>query len=307
MRSESSYVKILSERDALGLHVVNMNIHHTGTDACITVVTDANGVKYIVKQIPDGSIDEQCLLISDAFCASIGYQCGVSVNDATFIPYNIGNHVKQYPNQAAILLTYIEGTDLETVFPPFLRQLNDEFTIHQRTIKPNAPWQKHPPKDKEQGLTKDIIIHMSDHEDLPPIVALDTFVGNSDRSNPNILYDPQTGRFWGIDLAAGLHSPTLALCGFERLEELLSTNFLQTTNNKIWEGLNRFKNTLQTLVNHVDLVIAEKTLFDLASLLGPEALNNQDVKDRIIYFNSVLKKNVFNCRKIITLLNTVPR
>lgn len=74
-----------------------------------------------------------------------------------------------------------------------------------------------------------------------------------------------------------------------------------------YKGLNLFKNTLQTLVNHVDLVIAEKTLFDLASLLGPEALNNQDIKDRIIYFNSVLKKNVFNCRKIITLLNTVPR
>jgi hypothetical protein len=71
------------------------------------------------------------------------------------------------------------------------------------------------------GLTIEIIQNMAKHPDLPRIVALDTFVGNADRSPPNLYYDEITDRFCGIDMAASFSSP-LALAAYQRLEGLKS-------------------------------------------------------------------------------------
>jgi hypothetical protein len=81
----------------------------------------------------------------------------------------------------------------------------------------DSPWQKkYPLAWDEQGLTGSIIETMSMHVTLPYLVALDTFIGNSDRSLPNIFYDKKSNTFYGIDHAAAF-TRALASFAYDRL------------------------------------------------------------------------------------------
>src|SRR5947209_1461523 len=172
-------IKILMDKDFINFSIVQSNINHTGTDAVIRKITDGNKT-YILKQIKDPLLDEQFLLVNDCIASSIGIQSGIPINEVAFIPYNMGTTLKVFPERAATLHSFISGTELEQELPSFLE---DNFTLQQKVINPNSVWQKNDPIDEfEQGLTKVIIESMSNNSDLARIVALDTMIGNCDRS-----------------------------------------------------------------------------------------------------------------------------
>lgn len=85
-------------------------------------------------------------------------------------------------------------------------------------------WGPLPPE--KTGLTLAVIQDMAKHPDLPKIVALDTFVGNADRSCPNLYYDKVADRFCGIDMAASFSSP-LAFWACQQLVKLKKSEFTQ--------------------------------------------------------------------------------
>src|SRR5207249_10025139 len=100
----------------------------------------------------------------------------------------------------ATVHTLVPGQSVES--------LNLDVDIHQRMRRENTPmWHKWGPLPPEKaGLTLKVIQNMAKHDDLPSIVAFDTFVGNADRSRPNLFYDSATDHYFGIDMAASFCS-----------------------------------------------------------------------------------------------------
>lgn len=296
------FVPVLTEKDLKHFSVIEKSMHHTGTDACINKVSDGKNI-YIVKQITDPSTPEQLLLVTDAICSTIGTACAIQVNHVSFIPYNVGAHLKIYPDRAATLHTYVSGTDLESSMPKALA--DKDFTLHQRIIKKDCPWQKkYPVASNRQGLTQDIIESMSFHKALPSLVALDTFIGNADRSLPNILYDEQKNSFFGIDHAAGLHT-VLAFESCERIQELIRDDYFKICSTEIKNSLQLYKNSLVQLAHAFNPPIVRKMLDHLATYVCYDALHNEDIVKDIAHFNNIFERNFAKINELIALLNTV--
>jgi len=180
-------------------------------DCLLSLVEDSEGQKFIVKQVKDESPSEQLLLIIDVCASSIGLACNIPLNQVSLIPANSDFPGKKQKHLPASLHKVVPGIATEDQTPW------DDFCIHQRFHRPQAYekiWGKL--LEEQKGLTQEVIEHMKRHPDLAQICAFDTFVGNGDRSNPNLFYDKATNRFWGIDMAASFHS-LLAKIVYQRL------------------------------------------------------------------------------------------
>lgn len=294
-------IPILSEEDCARFTVVNSSISHTGTDAAIATVTDGN-MLYILKQIHDPSLDEQFLLINDCVASTIGYQAGIPVNQVSFIRYNIGAHLKLYPERAATLHEYITGIDLETILPSFLP---DYFTLQQRVINHDSPWQKkYPLKVHEQGVTRTVIESMSCNRALVMLVALDTLTGNSDRSLPNIFYDPQRDIFCGIDQAAAF-TRELPLYGYQRLQELVDQGYFFLCPQEVIEGLRLYRDTLRFLMQRIPGDTIMEPMRQLVPYLSSSASKNSEIREKMRHHQMVIERNYNYTRELIVLLDQI--
>lgn len=245
-------------------YVLNAQISHSGTDAAIRKISDGVHI-YILKQIHEPSLDEQFLLINDVIASTIGIDVGVKVNEVFFIPSIVGADLKIYPERAATLHTFISGKDLDQKLPNGLPQ---DFCIHQRCINKQSVWQQELPLlEHQQGLTQAIIESMSLHEDLSQIVALDTFIGNVDRSLPNIFYDDCTNHFCGIDQAA-VFGKNLAQFANDRIKELLEEGYFKTCDSQIMYGLRVYQKMLIELVKINTPCMIIQSMRELLPYLG---------------------------------------
>jgi hypothetical protein len=298
--SYSLPIKILLTNDLEAFSVIEETIVHTGSDAYIVKVTDGKNI-YILKQINDSSIDEQFLLINDCVSSTIGTANGISVNAVSFIPFDVAPHLKPYPDRAATLHVIVNGKDLESELPD---NLLEHFTLHQRVVNPNSPWQKkYPLADNQQGLDKTIIESMSLHKDLSALVALDTFIGNSDRSLPNIFYDKKSNSFYGIDQAAAF-TKKLPLLACERLQELVSQDYFLSCDAKIIHSLRPYRYTLSKLrVIKPDSIV--EAIQELVPHLAFQASLNADVINRVSYHRDIIEKNYAASAKLITLIDKI--
>lgn len=294
-------VKVLSERELNGFVIIESSVHHTGTDACIRKVTDGTAV-YILKQINNPSCDEQFLLVNDAIASTMGISNGIYVNEVAFIPYNVGSTIKMYPERAATLHALVPGNDLAFALPALL---SGNFTLHQRVVHPNSLWQKKFSLEvHQQGLTKTIIENMAAHKNLPPIVALDTLVGNSDRSLPNIFYDQQSNQFYGIDQAAAF-AKLLPLFATDRLKELVFADYFCARPLNVMHGLRAYRNTLFQLQENVKPAMIVEEMKKLADHLGLNALQNDEVKARLHYHQQVIEQNYSYCLELLNILEQI--
>ena len=124
--------------------------------------------------------------------------------------------------------------------------LYQEIDVQQRFRKKNTPmWKLWGPlcAEKNSGLTLSVIKNMAKHADLPGIIALDTFVGNADRSPPNLFYDEIADRFYGIDMAAGFSSPLAS----EACRQLQTMDMEQFSCEDL-VALNHYAQTLELLI-----------------------------------------------------------
>ena len=220
------------------------SINANCSDAAVKLVQDDNGKLYVLKQIKDEEIEEQFLLIRDLIASHIGVLCGIPLNKVLLISAQQCSDIKIYPHRAASLHVFCEGQDLEENQPSFLQE---QFSLQQRFCNPNTIWRKIPIQEHHQGLTYDVITSMAMHGDLIKIVAFDTFVGNSDRSLPNIFYDANQRHFYGIDQAAAFNEKNLPKIAYDRLNELEEKEYFKTCDYKIIEALKIYRNTLQVL------------------------------------------------------------
>jgi hypothetical protein len=294
-------VKILTQQQIDKFYILDSNIVHTGSDASIQKVTDGSNI-YILKQIHNESMNEQFLLINDAIASTIGYDAGIHVNEVFFIPYTNAKHIKIYPDRAATLHSYISGKDLEQELPVYL---TDDFIIHQRIINVESIWQKRwPLHEHQQGFTQIILENMSLHEDLPPIVALDTFLGNSDRSLPNIIYNKSNNHFYGIDQAA-VFGNNLAAIAHKRLKELLETDFLLTSDSKIINSLQEYQKALLHLREKNIPSAIIQNMQELLPYLGPNSLQNDLIDRRIKHETRIINNSYESILELILLIDQI--
>jgi hypothetical protein len=142
---------------------------------------------------------------------------------------------------------------------------------------------------------------MAKHPDLPKIVALDTFVGNADRSPSNLYYDEMTDRFCGIDMAASFSSP-LALAAYQQLKKMKKSHL---TSDEL-SALKDYAATLEFLIKNWPPDKQESILLEYSEMAGfknGSCLFDQNVAERIEFHKKCIKDNYQNCMNLLKLIN----
>lgn len=269
------------------------------TDDCYISFIENAEEKFVVKQIKDPSPDEQFLLVLDTLACHIGNDSEIPVNQVEIISPNICITGKKIIELPATLHTFAKGVSTEKESP------YQNIDVHQRFRKENSPmWHQWGPlAPEDSGLTMTVMQNMAKHPDLPKIVALDTFLGNADRSPPNLYYDEEINRFEGIDGAASFSSP-LALVACAQLKGKKRTQVTQ----EVLSSLEIYVETLELLVKNWPPEKQESTLKRFSEMAGFRAgcfLYDQNVVDRIEFHKRCINENYKNCLKLIKKLRKI--
>lgn len=163
------------------------------------------GQRLLLKQLAGGAKRYVNNLAMDALGALIAKSVGIPCNSIDIMPCNYSFLFKMYPKQPASLHSVIDGSTLKGV------HWYDNLTIRQRK-KVNKP-------GTDEGLHLLAIRTMAVHTDLPPIAALDTFLGNNDRHRNNMVYNKQNNRVYAIDFTLAF-SQNLAHVTLKNLQAL---------------------------------------------------------------------------------------
>lgn len=265
------------------------------TDDCFISFIECADKKFVVKQIKDSSPDEQFLLVLDALGCFIAESSDIPMNKVTIIPSNKAFHGKKTLEFPATLHSLVKGVSTDKMC------FYQDIDIHQRYRYKNSPmWHQWGPLAPEKtGLTIEIIQNMARHPDLPRIVALDTFVGNADRSPPNLYYDEIADRFCGIDMAASFSSPLplVAYQCFKRLKSHLTGSELS--------ALTDYANTLEFLIKAWPPEKQERILMEYSEMAGfthGSCLFDQDVFERIEFHKKRIKDNYKSSLNLLKLI-----
>jgi hypothetical protein len=263
---------------------------------CVISFLDSTQGNFVLKQYKDHSPDEQFLLVLDALACHIAEDVNISINKVFIIPANSPLPGKTWVELPATLHSFALGisTDHDCLY--------HDIDIHQRYPKEsNAFWYnggKLPPHRK--GLTFAVIENMAKHRDLPSIVALDTFVGNADRSSPNLFYDSITDRFCGIDMAASFSSPL----AFEACKQLKLIEKINLTDQQK-KGLKSYADTLKKLIENWPPEKQAAFLVEYAIKAGfyeGSLLYNQDIIDRIKFHKKCINSNYTCSLELVNII-----
>lgn len=270
------------------------------TPTCIiSYIHSSKDEEFVVKQIKDLSSDQQLLLVLDTLGCQIAEEVGIPLNKVRLIsagkPF-VGKKMLDFP---ATLHTLAMGLSLEEDNPfPGL-------DIHQRFRRKNSPaWDFWGPLPIEKtGLTKVVVRGMSYHADLPLIVALDTFVGNADRSYPNIYYDNSKDRFCGIDMAASFNTQ-LAFYAALHLEKTTKNDF----SSEELAALISYKETLESLLKIWPAKRQKQALWEITKKAGfkkEAGFFDKPLYQRICFHIKNIDVNYAECVRLMEVLNTL--
>lgn len=183
-------------------------------DECIARrYTNSQGEKYIVKQAKTS--DFRPLVVS--YVASImGQKIGIPIGYSVFLAPSPEGMSLELPLKPILVEKHVPGKPCS--------EEDEEFRIQQRSRSPETKEemdQKYGEiPESRKGLSEKVIRTMSQHPDLPKIVAFDTFINNADRSPPNLFYDSSEDRYWGIDQGAAFENKNLAGTALKQLKNM---------------------------------------------------------------------------------------
>ncbi len=186
--------------------------------------------QWLIKQRKGAYVDSQLTPVLETLGTSMAERIGIICNHVRLVPINACKKYKRAKNRPATLHSLVPGVS------PRATKHMASLNIHQTMERPCG---------KKCGFTRPVISGMALHASLPAIVALDTFIGNSDRSSVNLLYDPNTDNFYAIDfgfsfksnLAKGALATLIALDGSRAVLSLSEV-----------QALTKYRDTLQTLL-----------------------------------------------------------
>lgn len=254
-------------------------------DCVVSFFQNSSNDTFVIKQMKDPSNDEQFLLVIDATACYIAETNQIPMNKVTLIAATTPAPEKIIPGFPATIHTVAPGIRTDEKSP------YQNIDIQQRFRKKNSPREKKwgVLSPENTGLTLTVIQEMAKCPDLAKIVALDTFLGNADRSPPNLFYNPSTNQFCGIDMAASFNSD-LAKEACRQIQTLLDEHTPITDNVK--KALIEYADTLKNLIANYPPQTQEDLLRKFS----------QEVAERIDYHKKVIKRNYEYSQKLLPLV-----
>ncbi len=150
----------------------------------VFLVTTPHNERWVIKQHKHPSVVHQFTSVLDTLGARIAEKMGVACNRVELLSSSQCRSLKPLSDWPATINSFMPGENLKD------KSRYEGHFVHQRI--------RHVEKSR-QGLTLDVIRNMALHDDLPALVAVDTFIGNSDRNKSNLLYDKKTDTYNAID------------------------------------------------------------------------------------------------------------
>lgn len=277
-------------------------IHYTGKEKaslintfegknCFISYVQINVYTYLLKQKKD--YKKQLAVVRDALAAYIAKGLNIA-HEIAIIEWEkeFAGKVKRW--WPATLHTIVPG---ETV----RKQPNSKYNA----LRLRQFWAQAESFDAK-GLTKTIITHMTWHKQLPVIVALDLFIGNSDRHCGNLFYDPITDKFWAIDMDDTFNKD-LCLLAYKKLKSMMQDDNLIFTQEEI-NALICMKKTLKFLVRNYrpDDVIVKMYIFaQQAGFSKGTDLYNNKIRNKLIYYEKMIMQTHESAYQLISLLDKI--
>jgi len=237
--------------------------------AIVMVIQDSAGPLYCVKQIRldfQGKRSMQSYLVGhvrDVVASYVVESMNIRYNKVRIIPPSVNFPGKYYPNRLATLHTFAPGSNNTHDFP---------FPLHL------AQYLKGHVFVRDIGLTLQIINDMSLHDDLPPMVAGNTFLSNPDQSGNNIFWDARTQRFCGIDLELAFKLPlarNLSEIACYQIEKFLKTPGFSLS-KKQYNALEQYNFVLQGLIEKNNSIDTCQLLKNVAEYAHVIFINKED-------------------------------
>ncbi len=194
---------------------------------------------------------------------------------------------KRFVDEPASLHTYAPGFTLREQ-----SNIYNDLYVQQRW---KSRWSY-----KQKGLTVSVIRNMSRHPDLPCIVALDTFIGNSDRHDGNLCYDSKTDMFCGIDMD-DTFDKNLCKVARDHVRAMLDDVDLIFSFQEV-SGLRQYKFTLEKLIDKFPSHKLQKKLDCFVRLVGLTSrriLNDESVKHILSEYKNIMVESYRDAKKLI--------
>ena len=158
----------------------------------------------------------------------------------------------------------------------------------------------------EKGLTKPILHFMSWHRQLPIIVALDLFIGNSDRHCGNLCYDPEKDSFCAIDMDDTFNKD---LCAFacKKLKAMMHDKNLSFSKEEI-RAIIIMRDALKLLLHTHKPNNTIKKLYYFAYQAGfsnNNSLYDVRAKNKLKHYEKIIRRTYISVQKLINLLNII--
>jgi hypothetical protein len=211
--------------------------------AIVTVIQDSQGPLYCVKQIrldahaKRGYNNYLIGHLRDVVASYVFESMGIRYNKVRIIPASVRFPGKYYPDKLATLHTFAPGSNKTHDFP---------YSIHlEQYLKARF-------SARDRGLTMRVINDMSQHDDLPPMVAGNTFVSNPDQSGNNMFWDARTERWTGIDMELAYKLPlsrNLSEVGYYQIDKFLKTPGFSLSRQQ-FKALEYYNAVLQGLLDN---------------------------------------------------------
>ena len=194
----------------------------------------------------------------------------------------------------------VQGKSVEDLSPW------EDFDIHQKIRSPFLIARKGPLPSEEVGLRREIIQNMAKHPDLAKIVALDTYLGNNDRSNPNIFYDQSSNTFHGIDMGSCLIG-NLAESAKEKIQNFYTSGI--PFSKEELAGLSQYRQTLESLLSTFPptetIALLDHALREAGFSPENSVLWNEDVERKVRKWKLAIEENYNSSLSLVALLGSI--
>lgn len=258
--------------------------------------------QWIYKQIAEKSPDDQMTIVLEVVASEIAFALDFPINYVKLISGTDFFTHRIYNSYPGTLHLKVEGKSVEES-PPW-----DNFDIHQKYRTPHMITLRGPLEPEEVGLRRVVIQNMGKHPDLPKIIALDTYLGNIDRSTPNIFYDATSDHFYGIDMGSCLMG-NLAECALIKLEHFSSMSIPFSVEEK--NALKAYQGALNELITHFPPEVIINCLVRNLELGGFIPSNpllwNEDAERKLNKWKMMIEQNYQSSLNLVDFLDEVLR
>ena len=265
--------------------------HAKGNHATVAFLKNQRSEEYVIKQIKKSEPLEQFQLVVDMLCCHMAQFCSVPINEIICIPPGVAFVGKDHIQLPATLHTRMPGICLNRLDQTTLQRFKQmDYQVH---LVPDAVCMRY-----------SVIRSIAQQRDLPKIAALDTFVGNTDRTPGNLIYDELTDHFYGIDLANAYRGSTMVSDACKQLKVMIKKPVTVRFAERM--AMQEYVATLRSLLYIFPPEKQIALLVQFAQEAGfkdGSPLLDKKTKLRLYFHIKNIKKNYKDCEKLVELFD----